>query len=75
VVSTANDDVAWQDEYVRALEGNPCPDISFEDKACNHSCRIWIPDDLQWKKLIWEVEHRSKVAGYMGLDKAIKLVR
>jgi hypothetical protein len=33
VVSTANSDAAWQEEYVQAMEGNPSPDISFEDET------------------------------------------
>jgi hypothetical protein len=31
VVSAANKDAAWQEQYVRVMEGNPSPDISFED--------------------------------------------
>ena len=57
------------------MEGNPSPDISFEDEALYYKGRLWIPDDLQLKKQILEVEHNSKVAGHMGQDKTIKLVR
>jgi hypothetical protein len=30
VVSAANNNVAWQEEFVCAMEGNPIQDISFE---------------------------------------------
>jgi hypothetical protein len=33
VVRATNNDAVWQEEYVRAMEANPSPDISFEDKA------------------------------------------
>jgi hypothetical protein len=75
VVSAANNDAAWQEEYVRAMEGNPSPDISFENEALYYKGRLWIPDDLQLKKDILEAEHDSKVAGHMGQDKTIELVR
>jgi hypothetical protein len=75
VVSTANSDTAWQEEYVRAMEGNPSPDISFEDKTHYYKGRLWIPDNLQLKKQILEAEHDLKVAGHLGQDKTIELVR
>jgi hypothetical protein len=75
VLSAANNNAAWQEEYVRAMEGNPSPDISFEGEALYYKGRLWIPDNLQLKKQIFEVEHNSKVAGHMGQDKTIALVR
>jgi hypothetical protein len=75
VVSAASNDAAWQEEYVRAMEGNPNLDISFEDKALYYKGRLWIPDDSQLKKQILEAEHNSKVARHMGQDKTIELVR
>jgi hypothetical protein len=33
VVGAADNAAAWQEEYVRAMEGNPSPDISFKDEA------------------------------------------
>jgi hypothetical protein len=75
VVSATNTDATWQQEYVRAMGGNLSPDISFKDEALYYECRLCIPDDLQLKKLILEVEHNSKMAGHMGHDKTIELVR
>ena len=57
------------------MEGNPSPDISFEDEALYYKGRLWIPDDLQLRKQILEVEHDSKVAGHMGQDKTIEFIR
>jgi hypothetical protein len=75
VVSAANNDAAWQEEYVQAMDGNPSPDISFEDEALYYQCSLWIQDDLQLKKQILAAEHDSKVAGHMGQDTTIELVR
>jgi hypothetical protein len=75
VVSTANNDAAWQEEYIQAMEGNPSPDISFEDEALYCTGRLWIPDDLPLKKQILEAEHNSKVVGNMGQNKTIELVQ
>ena len=75
VVRTANNNNAWQEEYIQAMEGNPSPDILFEDEALYYKGRLWIPDNLQLKKQILEEEHDSKVAGHMGQDKTIELVR
>jgi hypothetical protein len=36
---------------------------------------LWIPDDLQLRKQIMEVQQDLKAAGLMGQDKTIKLVR
>jgi hypothetical protein len=33
VVSASNNNATWQEEYFRAMEGNPSPDISFKDEA------------------------------------------
>jgi hypothetical protein len=75
VVSAANNDVACQEQYVRAMEGNPSSDISFEDKAHNYKHSLCIPEQLQRLKQILESAHDSKVAGHMGQDKSIELVR
>jgi hypothetical protein len=75
VDSAANNDAAWQEDYIRATESNASQDIHFEDKVLYCKRRLWIPDDSWLKKQILEVEHNSKVAGHMGQDKAIELVR
>jgi hypothetical protein len=46
VVSAANNDAAWQEEYVRAMERNASPDISFENEDHYYKDRLWIPDNL-----------------------------
>jgi hypothetical protein len=57
------------------MEGNPSPDISFEDEALYYKGRLWIPDDSQLKKQTLDAEYDSMVAGHMGLDKTNELVR
>jgi hypothetical protein len=74
VVSTTNNDAAWQENHVQATEDNPSPDISFEDEALVNKGRVWIPDNWQRMKQIVEAEYNSKVTGHMGLDKKLQLV-
>jgi hypothetical protein len=75
VVSAANNNATWEEEYVRAIEGNPSPDISFEDEDLYFKGRQWILDDLQLKNKIFEAKHNLQVAGHIGLDKTIELIR
>jgi hypothetical protein len=57
------------------MEGNPSPDISFEEQTLYYIGRLWIPDNLLLKKQQLEVQHYSKVAGNIRQDKTIELVR
>jgi hypothetical protein len=75
VVSATHNDAAWQEEFVQAREGYHTPDTSFENEALYYKGRMWIPDDLQLKQDILEAQLGSKVAGHMGQDKTIELVR
>jgi hypothetical protein len=75
VVSTTNNDAAWQEEYIRAIKGNPSPNISLEDETLHYKGRLGIPDNMQLQKQILEAEHNWMVAGHMGQDKTIELVR
>ena len=36
---------------------------------------LWIPEDSNFKKLILQSEHNTKIAGHMGQDKTIELIR
>jgi hypothetical protein len=75
VVSAASNDAAWQEQYVRAMEGTPSPDISFEDDALYFKGRVWILDNSQLKNQILDAEHDLTVVGNMGQNKIIELVR
>jgi hypothetical protein len=57
------------------MEGNPSPDISFEDEALYYTGRLWIPDNLQLREQILEAEYDSKVGGHMRHDETIEQVR
>jgi hypothetical protein len=63
-----------EEEYIRAMEGNPSPDIYYEDEALYYQGRLCIPNNLQLKKQILEAEHNSKVAGHMERNNTIELV-
>jgi hypothetical protein len=75
VVNATNNDAAGQEVYIQAMEGNPSPDTSFEDKALYYKDRLKILDDSQLKKLILEAEPNFNVAGHMGQDKTLELDR
>ena len=83
VVRTAMNDAGWQEEYVRAMEGNPSKHVTYQHGSLYYPGRLWIPegsastrpksDDL--RKEICEAEHDSKIAGHMGQGKTIELIR
>jgi hypothetical protein len=75
VVNTANYDAAWQEEYVRAMEGNPSPDLFCENEGFYYNSRLWIPDDWLLKRQILNAEHNLTIVRYRGQDKTIELVR
>jgi hypothetical protein len=65
VLSTANYDAVWLEEFIPTMEGNPDPDILFKNKFLYYSGRLWILDHLQLRDEILEPELHSKVAGHM----------
>jgi hypothetical protein len=57
VVSAADDDAAWQEDYVRAVQDNSTSDTAFKDKVLYQKGRLWIPNDLQLPEDILKAEH------------------
>ena len=44
VVEAAIDDVDWQEEYVRAMGGQPSKHVTYEHGSLYYQGRLWIPD-------------------------------
>jgi hypothetical protein len=75
VVTATTEDQEWQDAYNVAKDSNPSINVEYLHGALYYKGRLWIlaKDDL--RKMICEVEHDSKVAGHMGQDKTIKIIK
>lgn len=60
--------------YQKALV-SPGKDVTNEDGILFVKNRIWIPDNKELKIQIIRSEHDTKVAGHMGMDKTVELIR
>ena len=75
VVTAANGDTEWQEEYYRAMNGEPSADVTYIHRSLYYKGRLWIPYNNDLRKEVCEEEHDSKVAGHMGQDKMVELIR
>ena len=75
VFSRGTNDEHWTAEYEKAVAGNPSENIELEGEALYYKGRLYIPDDVELRKLIVSREHDSMVAGHMGQDKTVEFVR
>ena len=75
VVTAAADDQEWQEAYNAAKDGNPSANVEYLHGALYYKGRLWIPAKDDLRKMICEVEHDSKVAGHMGQDKTIEIIK
>jgi hypothetical protein len=79
IVEKAGDDLIWQEQYEKAkedgaVEGEVLADVTHGGGMLYRKGKIWIPRDPALKKLIFESEHDSRVAGHMGMDKTVELI-
>ena len=79
IVAKAADDLIWQVVYDmakvnRAVDGEVLADITYKDGMLFRKGKICIPDDSALKKLIFENEHDTIVAGHMGMDKTLETI-
>jgi hypothetical protein len=65
----------WMEEYEGAMCANPSKDFEYEDAVLYFKGRLFIRDNLELKKGIVEVEYDSVIAGHMGADNTVELVR
>jgi hypothetical protein len=80
IVDKAVLDPIYQEEYSKAktehaVQGEVLSVITYSDGLLYHKGKIWIPNDIDLKKLIMEAEHDSMVAGHMGMDKTTEMIR
>jgi hypothetical protein len=75
VILSGQEDEDWLKAYDRALEGKADADVTLEDEVLWYKGRLWVPNCVDLKKSILQEEHDPKVAGHMGQEKTIELVR
>ena len=77
VVTAATTNTVWQKEFTRVMEGNPPNDVSYEHGSFYYQACLWISEcsnpDLKFE--ICEDEHHSKIAGDMGMDRRVEIIR
>jgi hypothetical protein len=56
------------------MSGNPSPDITYLNRVLYYENMLWVPKDESLRQGILKSEHDSKVAGYIGQDKMVKLI-
>jgi len=75
VFSYGQDDPEWMVEYEKAMSKSPSDDVEYVDGSLNYKGRLYTPDSLELKRTIVSKEHDTLVAGHMGQDKTVELVR
>ena len=63
-------DPAYQKELIA-----PGKNATVQDGILYFKNRLWIPNDLDLKKVIMSSEHNTRVAEHMGMDKTTELIR
>jgi hypothetical protein len=53
----------------------PGKHVTKEDGTLYYKNRLWIPANLELKKMIISSEHDTRVAGHIGMDKTTELIR
>ena len=79
IVEKAADDLIWQEEYEKAREshavnGEILSDTTYKDGMHYRKGEIWLPPDEALKKMVFENEHDTMVAGHMGMDKTLEMI-
>src|ERR1700712_2354959 len=80
IVGKAAVDPIYQEEYAQAkkdhaVQGEVLSEITYADGLLYYKGKIWVPNDIDLKKLIMEAEHDTNVAGHMGMDKTTEMIR
>ena len=79
IFEKAADDLIWQEEYEKAHEshavnGKVLADTTYKDGMLYRKGGICLPRDAALKKMVFENEHDTMVAGHMGMDKTLEMV-
>jgi len=75
VFSYGQDDPEWMAEYEKAMSKSPSDHVEYVDGSLYYKGHLYIPDSLELKRTIVSKEHDTLVAGHMGQDKTVELVR
>ena len=78
VVEKAADDLIWQEEYEKAREshavnGEVLADTTYKDGMLYRKGKTWLLRDEALKKMVFENEHDTMVAGHMGMSKTLEM--
>ena len=49
-------------------------DTTYKDGTLHPKGKIWLPRDESVKKMVFENEHDTMVAGHMGMDKTLEMI-
>ena len=79
IVQKAADDLILQEEYEKAREshavnGEVLAATTYKDGILYRKGKIWLPRDKALKKMVFENEHDTMVAGHMGMDKTLEII-
>jgi len=75
VFSYGQDDPEWMVEYEKAMSKSPSDHMEYVDGSLYYKEHLYIPDSLKLKRTIVSKEHDTLVAGHIGQDKTVELVR
>ena len=62
-------------EYEKAMSKSQSDHVEYVDSSLYYKGRLYIPDSQELKRTIMSKEHDILVAGHMGQDKTVELVR
>ena len=66
---------ALQSKEQRTNQENRNKTLEIQDELLYRKIMLWVPNDKELIQVILESEHDTKVAGHMGQDKTIELIR
>jgi hypothetical protein len=75
VVRAAKNDQEYQEAENMVKDSNPSTNIEYLYRARYYRGWLWILAKDNLHRMICEVEHDSKVAGYMGQDKMMEIIK
>jgi hypothetical protein len=75
LVTAAMEVQEWSEVYHPARNSNPSANVEYLYAALDYNRRRWIPPKDDLCKIICEVEHDFMIAGHMGLDKKMEIIK
>jgi len=74
VILSGQDDEDWLRAYDRVWEGKADADITLEDEVMWYQETLLVPDSMNFRRMILQEQHDSKVAGLIGQETTTELV-